>query len=288
MHRLLSILQLLPAELKNILVTEIHEYGMIPEEIRIRLGETVCMRFANGDYFSQSGAVTAAQLRHLMMNATNGAFHTAVETMENGYIALPSGGRMGICGKGEKGLRNIRCISSVCIRIPRQVIGCADSLYAELTSNGFENTLIIAPPGIGKTTLLRELIRKLSNNGYYVCVADERGEISGRQGTAEGFDLGTRCDVCVGIPKQQAAMMMLRSMGPHILAMDEITALKDLETMTEAIGCGVGLLTTMHGEGIASVKKPAFRAIYDSRAFRHAVIIRAEQGKRVYHVEEIA
>jgi len=160
---------------------------------------------------------------------------------------------MGICGEGSGdvgGIRNIRNISSICIRVAKPAYGCADDIFSPITEPEFRNTIIIAPPGAGKTTLLRELIRRLSESGKYVCVADERGEISGMYRGKPVFDLGPRCDISFGVPKQHAAMMMLRSMAPDILAMDEITASRDTVAIIEAIGCGVGLLTSIHGSGL--------------------------------------
>ena len=194
---------------------------------------------------------------------------------------------MGICGNGagpDGVLRGMDDIHSLCIRIASQQIGCGDALWETWMQNGFRNTIIIAPPGAGKTTLLRELIRRLSVTGYYVGVADERCELSGQFDGRAAFDLGSRCDVITGIPKQAAAMMLLRSMAPQVLAMDEITAFADMEAIKEAVGCGVGLLTTIHGDGILSLRKPGFQALYDAKVFELGILIHNTKGRRDYEV----
>lgn len=235
-------------------------------------------------------AVTEQDLTYILMNAMNGTLHSAEEALQNGYLPLPNGCRMGICGQGameDGAIRSIRSVSSLCIRMARPAIGCADAIYPRIAEPTFRNTIIIAPPGKGKTTLLRELIRKLSRAGHYVSVADERGELSGMCGGVPTFDLGARCDVSVGVPKQQAAIMLLRGMSPDILAMDEITAARDLPALTEAVGCGVGLLTTMHGTDLSALEKPAFREIAGAGVFQRAVIIRLRNGRREYTVEDL-
>ncbi len=290
MYHLSSILRLFPTELAEALYKEILSEHLSPEEIRIRRGQAICIRSAQREFFSSTGIVNDRHLQHILLNATNGAFHSATEQLKNGYLPLPNGCRMGLCGEGSGGeatLRNIRSISSLCIRIAKPVQGCGDEVYTRITDGGYRNTIIIAPPGAGKTTLLRELIRKLSYDGWYVCIADERGELSGMYQGRGAFDLGPRCDVSYGIAKQQAAMMLLRSMCPDVLAMDEITALRDTPAITEAVGCGVGLLTTIHGEGIEAVYKPGFRPISETYAFERAVIISLENGKRKYRVEAL-
>lgn len=284
-----SILSLFPKTIKAELEQLCDAHDLAPEEIRVRRGQAVCIRTASGEHIGRC-VVTEQMISHILMNATNGSFHSAAEALRSGYLPLPNGCRMGICGEGAMGegaLRNVRNISSLCLRIAHPAHGCADTIFLNLTEPVFRNTIIIAPPGKGKTTLLRELIRKLSASGQYVCVADERGEISGMYRGDASFDLGPRSDIAFGIPKQQAAMMLLRGMAPDILAMDEITAVRDMPAIMEAMGCGVGLLTTMHGNGTSALKKTSFLPIVEAHAFERAVVICVEKGKRRYFLEEL-
>ncbi len=259
-----------------------------PEEIRLRVGQPVVVRAAGDEYTCSCTPVTRSDMVYLITNATNGAYHKVQEFMAQGYLPLPGGCRMGISGAGASGtIRSARDVSSLCIRIAGEAFGCADSVISYIADPVFHNTIIIAPPGAGKTTLLRELIRTLSMRGYYVAVADERGEVSGMTNGQACFDLGPRCDSMVGVPKQKAAIMMLRGMAPQILAMDEITALCDMEAITEAVGCGVGLLTTIHGVDISALQKPVFREIYDTMVFEKAIIIHIGASGRSYQVVNI-
>lgn len=284
MDRFMSIINLFPAEMRNAVLEGMKCLNRVPEEIRVRTGSQICLRVYDTELLCGT-YVTKEQMMYVVGNAAEASFHTAVRYIKNGYIPLKYGGRMGVCGSGIEGkLSSFADISSICIRVASEAIGCADKLYGELYGASFVNTIIIAPPGAGKTTLLRELIRKLSYNGMYVGVADERGEIAGMYREKPSFDLGPRCDVLSGISKNQGSMMLLRSMSPDIIAMDEITAFSDATAIMEAVGCGVGLLTTVHGDGIASLKKPTFRQLYDAMVFEKVVLVEVVNKKRAYRV----
>ena len=290
MDYLLSVLDLFPSHLAETVIVYARNGKFIPEELRVRLGQPVWLRGAGEEICCDGQIVTSDDISHVLLNATNGAFHSAFQRLQHGYLPLPGGGRLGLCGEGtviEGQLRSIRNISSLCIRIARQIPGCGDEVFDRLVDGYFHSTLLIGPPGSGKTTLLRELIRRLSYDGAYICVADERGEISGMDRGQATFDLGPRCDVTTGIPKQTAAMMLLRTMSPDILAMDEITAAQDLPAVTEALGCGVGLLTTVHGRGKEDLRKPGLSALLNTGAFERCVLIDLERGRRIYRVEKL-
>ena len=253
-----------------------------PEEIRLRIGSSVCLRFCGEERYCCE-PLTKQQMLWIVGNASEGSYHRAARFLKMGYIPLRYGSRMGVCGMGADGtIASFEDVSSACIRIAHAAIGCGDGLDEELYGAGFRNTIIIAPPGLGKTTLLRELIRKLSYNGLYVGAADERGEIAGLYGDKPSFDLGPRTDILSGISKSQGAMMLLRSMTPNVLAMDEITAHKDSEVILEAAGCGAGLLTTIHGESPSVLQKHGFQVIYESGIFHYGILIGLRDGKRVY------
>ena len=284
MERFFRVCNLFPQEMRDALLDGMERMNIEPEEIRIRIGSPMRLRTYQKEVLC-GAPVTKAQMIHLVGNAAEGSFHTAVRHMQNGYIPLKNGGRMGVCGSGVDGkLSSFADVSSACIRIASEAIGCADMLYDELYGNGYVNTIIVAPPGAGKTTLLREMIRKLSYSGNYVGVADERGEIAGMYRDRPSFDLGPRCDVLTEIPKSQAAMMLLRSMSPNVIAMDEITAIHDAEAILEAAGCGSGLLTTIHGDGMQTLRKPAFRQLYDAMVFEKAIFVEVIDGNREYRV----
>ncbi|MCI9467893.1 MAG: AAA family ATPase [Oscillospiraceae bacterium] len=262
------------------------------EELRVTRDKPLSVKTNEGErLLCQNRPITARDIDHIVLSATGGSYHSAAETIKQGYITVKGGSRIGLCGEGAmRGGQNetLRYISSLCIRIPRPALGCADTIFPTLCADQFLNTLIISPPGMGKTTLLRELVRKLSASGYRVSLADERGELASMYQGVPQFDLGPRTDVISNVTKCQAAIMMIRSMAPDILAMDEITATADLPAILEAAGCGVSLLATVHGSGASDLKqKKMFRELFSYDIFQKAVCIELQRGRRVYTVMDL-
>ncbi len=173
--------------------------------------------------------------------------------------------------------------------MPHALPGVARPLLPQLAEGGeLSNTLILSPPGLGKTTLLRDLIRCVSlGEGVRprrVGVADERGELGAG---ALRRHLGPRTDVLENCPKAAALLMLLRGMAPQVLAVDEITAPEDLRAIQEAAGCGVTLLATAHGGSWEELRlRPLYRELLDQGIFRTFVVLSLAQGKRVYTVRK--
>lgn len=185
----------------------------------------------------------------------------------------------------------LRGLSSASIRIARQVKGAADGLLPRLCRGGrLTDTLILAPPGLGKTTLLRDLIRQVSDGidcePLRVALADERGEVAALYQGLPQLDVGARTDVLDGCPKARGLMLLLRAMNPQVLAVDEITAPEDVAALVSAAGCGVTLLATAHGAGREDLsRRKLYRGLLEEGVFRRLVRIRREAGRRIYEVE---
>ena len=164
----------------------------------------------------------------------------------------------------------------------------ADSLLDFVLENGLTDILIISPPGGGKTTCLREFIRQISDMGYRVSVADERGEICAVVNGEPQFDTGTHCDIICDAPKAKAAMMLIKAMNPELLAMDEISSREDIAAVYEASGCGVHILATAHAASTDDLyRRRIYRELMETDIFRYCLVIENRHGVRSYSIEEL-
>lgn len=283
----------LPSELNHILPPELLpalQSAKIehPEELRLRIHRKLTVVSVTETVHLNGPEITPQHLEHLLERASGCSAHVSGELLRQGYLHTASGCRIGFCGTVTGDGKILRALTSANIRIPHAVPGCAKEIAKRMLQEGVENTLILSPPGCGKTTLLRDLIRLLSESGLRISVADERGELAGQSGRNPGFDLGPNTDVMTGGTKSETAMMLLRSMNPQILAFDEITASRDLAVIRQAAGCGVTLLATAHAESRELMKcRPIYQELLCSRIFRKAVWIRLEKGARMYEMERL-
>ena len=286
-----DLLQLFPVDLRDALASELRKDTCRIEEIRCRIGQPVSVLEGGNMKLLSTEIVSATHLDDLFERATSASVHTYTEQIQNGFLFTSSGYRVGLCGTVYyigQAIAGIRELTSVSVRIGRELRGCADEVYPKLLENGVRSTLILSPPGYGKTTLLRELIRRLSLSGYRVSVADERGEIASIGSRRQGFDLGPNTDVMTGGKKAVSAMMLLRAMNPQVLAFDEITEKADLKAAMQAAGCGAALLSTAHAADRRTLRARAlYRKLLKAGVFEKAVWIQMSEGRRKYVVEDL-
>jgi len=219
--------------------------------------------------------ITADDL-NFVINSASRYSPWAAATISRGYLTAPGGHRIGICGEAvmkEGALSGIRNISSLCIRIARDFPGISKNLVTEKGS-----ILILGAPGWGKTTLLRDLIRRKSEAGFYISVMDERQELF-----PEGYDRGPRTEVLSLCRKNQGVGMLLRTMCPQILATDEITAEEDCEALQHAAWCGVTLLATAHASSLADyLHRDVYSPLVKQNLFDTIVILHQDKS---WHLE---
>ena len=190
---------------------------------------------------------------------------------------------MGISGQvfvenGE--IKNFRNISSMNIRISHEVLNCADRILPYITQNRLVlNTLIVSPPRCGKTTLLRDLVRQVSDGNRYVkgCtvgVVDERSELGGCYLGIPQNQIGMRTDILDACPKSKGMMMLVRAMAPNVIAVDELGGVEDVHAMEYAMNCGCKMLATVHGNSMEEIRrKPLFENLVKTHSFERYVVL---------------
>lgn len=272
------------------------------QEIRIRTGGPLFVVYRGKEYFvgetgqlSKSAQnaclVTQEDVQETMEFISNYSMYAFEEELRQGFITIQGGHRVGVAGKTileREQVKNLHHISFINIRLAHQVIGCADEVLPYLLQeNSIYHTLIISPPRCGKTTLLRDLIRQLSNGtpgrqGLNIGVVDERSELGACYQGKPQNDLGYRTDILDCCPKKAGMMMLVRAMSPKVIAVDEIGFREDVEALEYVMSCGVKILATVHGCSMEEVRsKPVLGRLIQEKVFQRYVILSSEQVGKV-------
>jgi len=277
---------LLPEPLSRAAYTLSDEEKLLCEGFRIRLGRPLTAHVGLSErplaLDGRPVLVTPDAMEALVARVTESSVHSYSGQMAGGFITAEQGHRLGLCGEmvhqGDTAM--VRNLSSINLRIAKQVRGIADALCGVLYRDGFTGTLIVAPPGAGKTTLLRDMSRWLSHR-MSVAVVDERYELAACRRGVPRFDVGA-CDILSGSPKAPGIELLLRSMAPRVIALDEITAVRDVEALMEADACGCGFVTTAHGAEVSDLgRRPVYRALMETGIFQNIIQIEhGPQGRR--------
>ena len=279
------VLSYLPNQLRKIIEEHIEVEDGI-EEIRLRSNKPLCLKIGQEiktiDYI-----VSQQEVLQAFERICENSVYSYRRQICDGYITIKGGNRVGLVGSAvvDNGqIININYISSLNFRIARQKIGCSNKVIEDiinLKENTIYNTLIVSPPGCGKTTLLRDIIRNISNGikllgftGKTIGVADERGEIAAMYKGIPQNDIGIKTDVIDNMPKPEAMRMLVRSMAPDIIACDEIGSLKDVEAIDYAMCSGVKGIFTAHGKDIEEVKRNAeLCKLLDKNIFERIILL---------------
>ncbi len=290
------------------------------QEIRLRVHAPILLRFQDGERsVSEEGRlissvaegyrVTPGDLKETLDYLSGYSLYAYEEELRQGFLTIQGGHRIGLAGKAvvEAGaLRGMKYITFMNVRLAREIRGCADGLLPFVYEKGkLCHTLILSPPGAGKTTLLRDLIRQISDGngqhpGMTVGVVDERSEIGACYQGIPQNDLGIRTDVLDGSPKAQGMLMLIRTMSPETVAVDEIGGRADVEALEYSMNCGCKILATVHGSSMEELKKKAaFERILRERWFERYIILRGrrspgmvktvcdEAGRILYEQDEV-
>lgn len=285
------------------------------EEIRLRINKPLIINGNQKDYFYNEKAkkldrnmdkayiVTKEDLDQTFQIICKYSIHSFMDDIKKGFITLRGGHRVGIVGKTivENGnVENIKHISSLNIRISKEVKNCSDKVMDHIikSSTKINNTIIISPPQCGKTTLLRDIVRNLSNGtekynfrGVNVALIDERNEIAGSYLGIPQMDVGIRTDIIETCPKDVGIMMVLRSMSPNVIVTDEIGTEKDIKALYTALNGGVGLITTVHGDSIEDIRnRKELNNLLDEELFKKVILLSAKRGpgtvEKIYDLQE--
>lgn len=238
-------------------------------EVRLRCGKPMQVI---GPFGRKEGTLSLSpQQLHLAAQALCGhqlARHE--KALTEGFVPLPGGHRMGVCGEMKEG--NILCYSALCVRMAHEVKQAAKGIFPMVYQ---KNVLIIGPPGSGKTTLLRDLVRRTARD-IPVALIDSRGEIAACFQGVPQLDVGPMCDVMTGGEKGKVMMTMLRSMNPRMMATDELGTPEDAAALAEMQRCGVGVMATCHAHSLEDAKtRPSLASLFQHRLFSYAILLEA-------------
>lgn len=302
-----EVLQYLSESLSDSLVLIEDTYKKRIEEIRLRINNVLTVTLPEGSRFvDKSGTlssssdkaviVTRRALEDSFKYLCNLSVYSFQNQIKNGFITIKGGHRAGVCGTAviENGkISTIRDITSINLRIAREIKGCSQNIYDSLFKNKIiEGCLIISPPGGGKTTILRDLTRQLSENGKKIAAIDERGELGAVYDGLLQKDLGPLCDVLDGYPKYIGIIQAVRTLSPDAIVCDEIGDEEEANAVFECMKCGVPVILTAHASTINDIRiRAPIYEMLSKNAIKYIVMLNGPENpgtiKRIYKAGEI-
>lgn len=295
-----EVLDFLDPRIKRLLIKLFNTRSDI-QEIRLRANKPLEVVLDNQNYFVASDCdltvreneaviVTTDLIDSCVAIMSNYSIYSIEDELKNGFITLRGGHRVGVAGKVvlENGnIKTIKNISNLNVRIAKEIKGAADKIIPYVIDrNIIRHTLIVSPPQCGKTTIVRDLARQLSDGierlkfkGIKVGIVDERSEIASCYKGIPQNDIGKRTDVLDACPKSMGIIMLIRSMSPSVIITDEIGTYEDIHAIEQALSAGIKVVTTVHGQDVDDLKnKPVFSEVLSKGIFERIVILSNKSG----------
>jgi len=250
-------------------------------ELRLRAERPARYRLLSGKELT-GPTFDADRLRCIASALMEDSLYAREDELRQGFFTAMDGCRVGVCGRmvlRDGRISALTDFSALCIRIPRAILGCAEPLLPLLDDGGI---LVLSPPGLGKTTLLRDLARLASDAGRNVAIADERRELCACLGGIPQLDVGVRTDVLDGCPKADAIPMLIRACNPELIVADEIGGAGDAAALRDAVRCGAIVAASAHAASIAqAMERACVGDLLREGVFAHAVLLADRPGKIV-------
>ncbi|GFP76710.1 stage III sporulation protein AA [Clostridium fungisolvens] len=259
------------------------------QEIRLKCNKPVMLNIDNKEVILNY-ITNKNEINNIFNKISNFSVYAFEEDIKQGFITIRGGHRIGVTGhwvNDDGVIKSLKSVFSINIRIAREIIGCSNSLLPHVVKGDkVYNTILVSPPKCGKTTILRDLIRNISNGylkynitGKKVCVIDERSEIAACHMGIPQMDVGVRTDIYDNCLKYVGLMMAIRSMSPEVIACDEIGTDRDVEAIVSAFNCGVNIISTIHGNNEDDLySRPVFKKLIENKVIEKIIVLSNKNG----------
>lgn len=278
-----EILRLFPEAIRMAIKRKVRDRWRLLQEIRFRVERPIELIFDHRTEWVDIIKPDRDDGIFILNQLSQHSLYRMEDELREGYITIEGGHRVGLAGKVNTQNGSVKAIKHIAflnIRIAKQIIGAGTKVLPHMYKDGgYLNTLFIGPPQTGKTTLIRDLVRLIANGwenvaAKKVAVIDERSEIGGSIKGIPQHDLGKRADVMDACPKAEGMMMMIRSMSPEVLVVDEIGGEKDVQALMEAINAGVSVICSIHGQSLEELeKRPSLQSVFSQHVFQRMILL---------------